>query len=200
LTFNLGVLSWPAVRSGSPKTRGSEGLTLVETALVVSVVGVVLAVFVPTFISRLETSKIAEAAEQLADLHMKSAAYFDTPHRAPNRATKLSCLPEPAGPAPQEPSTERVIVDFTHEAIEGHGTFDALGYRPEVGLRYRYTFEPEEAGCGLVNPESGALLVLRAEGDLDGDGDLSVFERHARVDDNGRLVPVGALFVRDRVE
>ena len=42
---------------------------------------------------------------------------------------------------------------------------------------------------------------FRAEGDLDGDGERSIFERRAAADpDSGELVPIGILYVRDRVE
>jgi hypothetical protein len=42
-------------------------------------------------------------------------------------------------------------------------------------------------------------LRLRAEGDLDGDGNYATFERRADVVD-GQLVPDPILFVRDRIE
>jgi hypothetical protein len=43
-------------------------------------------------------------------------------------------------------------------------------------------------------------VTFRAEGDLDGDGERSLFERRARGTEDGTLVPVGILYVRDRVE
>ena len=57
--------------------RGSRrGFTLLEAALVISITGMVLAVAVPTFVRTLETSKAAEASEQLATLFRSSAAYY----------------------------------------------------------------------------------------------------------------------------
>ena len=52
-----------------------------------------------------------------------------------------------------------------------------------------------------LKAESGhPLLVMRAEGDLDGDGARSTFERNASVDAEGNLVRTDILFVRNRVE
>ena len=44
------------------------------------------------------------------------------------------------------------------------------------------------------------LIVLRAEGDLDGDGLYSSFERRAKVLPGGKLQPDPVLHVQDRVE
>ena len=62
------------------------------------------------------------------------------------------------------------------------------------------TFEPTAAGCGLRSPEGSYLLTLRAEGDLDADGERSVFELRMRAEDSGELVEEGILYVRDRAE
>ena len=67
-------------------------------------------------------------------------------------------------------------------------------------MRFTYTFEPTASGCGLRSPEGTYLLTIRAEGDLDGDGERSVFERRARATDDGELVPSDVLYIRDRVE
>ena len=58
----------PRPRANRRSLRRS-GLTLVEVTLVISVVGVLLAVFIPTFVRELRTSKISEAATQLEALH-----------------------------------------------------------------------------------------------------------------------------------
>ncbi|MFW6067478.1 MAG: pilus assembly FimT family protein [Myxococcota bacterium] len=178
----------------------TEGLTFVEVALLIAVVGSLLAVFVPTFVAHLRSSKTAEAAEQLARLHEHAAAYFLRAHPQDSGIMGWQCLPEAAGPAPAEPSEDPVPVDFTDPEMPGHATWQALGWQPEERLRYRYTFAPEQAGCGLRAPDGEPVLTLRAEGDLDGDGTLSTFERLATVSKHGELIPAGVLFVRNRME
>jgi type II secretory pathway pseudopilin PulG len=176
------------------------GVTLVEAALVVCVAGVVLAVFVPTFIRELRTSKIGEASNQLAALHQASAAYYGTRHQTEEGPRRTRCLPLAAGPTPAETSVDPVVVDFTDEELPGRETFEGLGWAPQRGLRYRYSFSPVKDGCDLLPQDDRALLTLRAEGDLDGDGKLSLFERQASANDEGELVPIGVLRVQNRTE
>lgn len=176
------------------------GLTLVETCIGVSILGIVLAVFIPTFVRKLRTSKIAEASEQLEALYQASAAYYQTAQRIPGRSSRISCLPERAGPAPPMPSASPTEVDFSAPSTPGWVTWKALGFQPRYEVRYSYRFEPAAAGCDLAAPPNAALLRLRAEGDLDGDGARSTFEREAVPNARGELVPRGVLHIIDRVE
>ena len=162
----------------------------------VCLIGVVLAVFVPTFVGEIRTSKVSEASEELASLHGASAAYFAASHGGGRR----QCLPDAAGPAPAEPSTDPVDVNFQADDVPGSAIWKALDWQPARPIRYRYTFVPAASGCGLSAAEDGPLLTLRAEGDLDGDGKRSLFEREATVDSAGDLVPIGVLYMLDRVE
>jgi type II secretory pathway pseudopilin PulG len=185
--------------------RRREGLTLVEASVVIALVGIALAIFVPAFVRELRISRTAEAAARLSELHRRAALYFAATHvpEAEEGGDALApvgpqCLPEPAGPTPRRPSADGEEVAF-EEAPSG-ATWAALGFAPLGPLRYAYTFEPTTAGCGLRAPEGTYLLTLRAEGDLDEDGERSVFERRATATSEGDLVPFGFLYVRDRAE
>jgi hypothetical protein len=170
----------------------------VDTVLAIAVAGAVLAAFVPTFLRSIRTSKIAEAPENLEALYLRSAAYFAARHDTAQGPAR-SCLPEAAGPTPAEPSADAADVDFHAEDTPGHATWRALDWRPSGPVRFRYTFLPVANEC-RIPPGAAVVLTLRAEGDLDGDGTLSCFERDARVKDAWTLEPTGALYVRDRVE
>lgn len=182
----------------SPRHRRG-GWTLIEAAVVVCIAGVVLAVFVPTFAGRLRTSKVGEAAEQLEALHRATAAYYASRQETAD-GPRRRCLPAAAGPAPAEPSPDPVEVDFQAEDSPGAATFAALGFQPDRPVRYRYSVVPRATGCNLEAPEEGPLVTFRAEGDLDGDGKNSLFERDATVGEDGTLIPAGILHVLDRVE
>ena len=182
---------------GTRSRRRRAGLTLLEAAIVVSLIGVVPAVFVPTFLSAIRTSKVSEASEELGRIHALAAAYFEAPQ---TRSRRRRCLPTAAGPAPSEPSMEASHFDFQADDARGAETWRALSYQPARPVRYRYTFAPAASACGLETPADGPLVTLRAEGDLDGDGKRSVFEREATVDRDGSLVPTGVLYMLDRVE
>jgi len=182
------------------RIRSRAGLTLVEIALLLSIAGIVLAVTVPTFFRTVRTSKVAEAPAQLHALYRASAAYYRTVHLLPEGERARGCLPPAAGPTPERPSPEPVEVDFVSARTPGAETWRALGFAPSVPLRYRYSFLPEIADCTPEPVAGERLLVLRAEGDLDGDGEYSTFERSSVADQTGELVPTKLLLVKDRTE
>jgi Tfp pilus assembly protein PilE len=179
--------------------RSERGLTIVEVAVIVSVIGVLLAVAIPTLARSVRSSKVAEASEQLERLYQAVAAYYAMPRVAANGAT-LYCLPSAAGPAPSIPSESPVVVDFTAANTPGAATWSALGFTPHVALRYRYTFSSTAPGCSAAASGRAGLLTLRAEGDLDGDGVYSTFERRAALGARGQLLPEPVLHIADRVE
>lgn len=159
----------------------------------------VLAVAVPTFVQTIETSKAAEASHQLASLYRGSAAYYAVAR--PTTGPKLAyCLPSAAGPAPLVASVAPVQVDFAAEDTPGSATWRALEFAPHMPLRYRYTYLPHGAACLAEEPLQPATLTLRAEGDLDGDGILSRFERRVRLRAYGVLEPENMLHITDRIE
>jgi hypothetical protein len=180
----------------SPR-RARAGLSVVEVTLLISVVAVVLAASAPAFLRALQLSKVAEAPHQLARLQDRAAAYYATPH--PTEAgLRIGCLPEPAGPAPAEPSETPVLVQLTAPETPGAATWQALGFEPDAPIRFRYSVLPSAPGCDNT-ARTMSTLALRAEADLDNDGTLSLFERTLIVVD-GELRADPLLFVQDRIE
>lgn len=189
----------PADDRGSRRARRRRaGLTLVEVALLFGLVGVLVAVIVPTFFRALRVSKLAEATEQLEAMHRAVASYYSA-RRATETGLRIECLPDSAGPTPAHPSAEPVAVDFAAETAPGAEVWRAVGFRPSVPLRYRYTLLTAAPGCGKARGLSGPVVTFRAEGDLDGDGVLSRFERTAEHRD-GSLAAGKVALVHDRVE
>ena len=183
-------------RARAPNAR-TAGLTLVEVAALLSVVGMLLAVAIPTLARTVRASKVAEAAEQLEFLSHAAATYYAQPRLDAARGTQY-CLPEPAGPAPDVPSPQSVVVDFA--AAPGAATWKALGFAPKGPLRYRYTFLPAAAGCWSEPDPRTNSFTIRAEGDLDGDGIYSNFERRATLAPQGKTLPDPVLHIYDRIE
>lgn len=159
----------------------------------ISLAGVLLAAFVPTFLKHLRTSKIAEATERLASLHAHAAAYY-----ALQREPTGPCLPPSAGPYPSTPSPEPRLVDFTADET-GAESWRALGLSTPEPLRYSYELDVPQPGCrervvGLP------AITFRAHGDLDGDGEPSLLERSAAPNAERLLVPHGPLRIVARTE
>ncbi len=159
------------------------------------ILGTALAVFVPTFVRRVRTNKIAEASELLQDLSTRTAAYYATSWDEGRR----DCLPPAAGPTPVVPSVDPVDIDFRSEEVVGHETWIALGFQPDRPVRYSYRYAPDRDGCDLGASEPTVGVTFVAEGDLDGDGVLSTFERRARIEPHG-FEPAEALHVHRRIE
>lgn len=141
--------------------------------MVLSLTGVLLAAFVPTFVRQVRTSKLAEATERLASLHRNAASYYASEHTVGAQRLR-ACLPEGAGPFPLEPSVDPVSVDF---ATDEHGaaTWRALGQTEPAKLRYSYEVSVPEPGCD--SRPARPPVTFRAHGDLDGDGNRALLER-----------------------
>lgn len=178
--------------------RRQAGLSLTEICVIISVAGALLAVFVPAFLREVRASKVAEAGEMLGALHRGAAAYYASTQHTPGGA-RTHCLPDAAGPWPATPTVDARTADPS--GTPGAPTWRALEFAPTRPLRYAYTFAPSSAGCGVTPRDAhDAVVVLTAEGDLDGDGTRSHFERRDGVDAHGDLTPIDVLYVRDRVE
>lgn len=174
---------------------------MVEVAAVVSVIGMLLAVALPTLGRTVQVSKHAEASEQLETMYQAAAAYYAIARPGHGQdGRNVFCLPAAAGPTPAEGSVDPVHVDFLGPTVPGASTWSALGFAPSVPLRFRYSFDAPVTGCTFTLGTEPVWLRLRAEADLDGDGTYSLFERRARILPNGELRAEPVLHVEDRIE
>lgn len=191
-----------AVQRARQKTKRerSAGLTLVETCALLSLCGVLLAAFLPSFVRHLRFSKIAEASEQLDNLYRSTAAYYASDRADQRGLVQRGCLPASAGPTPLTPSTDPQYVDFTSIDVTGRETWSALGVA-SGHFRYSYEMLVAEPGCAPRSSPRYPAVVLRAHGDLDGDGQRSLLERAASISQDQRsLLPIVPLRIVDRVE
>jgi type II secretory pathway pseudopilin PulG len=174
-------------------------LSLVEACAVLSLSGVLVAAFVPSFVRHLRFSKIAEASEQLDALYRSSAAYYASDRRG-STGPLHGCLPNSAGPTPVAPTVDAQYVDFGSIDVTGRDTWTALG---QVSGHFRYSYEivVAEPGCAPRSAPQYPAVVLRAHGDLDGDGQRSLLERSASISHDQRsLMPIIPLHITDRIE
>jgi hypothetical protein len=167
---------------------------------VISLCGVLLAAFVPSFVRHLRFSKITEASEQLDGLYRSIAAYYATDREGPGGERMRGCLPASAGPTPLTPTTDPQYVDFASIDVTGRESWMALGLAAGH-LRYSYELSVAEPGCGPRSAPNYPAVVLRAHGDLDGDGQRSLLERAAGISQDQRsLLPIVPLRIVDRIE
>jgi hypothetical protein len=135
-------------------------LSAVETVAVIAVIGSVVAATVPAFVSNLRASHLAEPVDALNQLSTHAALY------AVGRPVDLA-FPATVGLTPSQ-------VPAGHRMVDPPGTWDhptwrRLDFRMNGPHGFAYEFESQ-------NTAAVANFVVRAHGDLDGDGVTSTFE------------------------
>lgn len=158
------------------------GVTAVEAAIAVALVGSLLSVAVPACVRELHASHFAEPVGGLA--RMSSAAVA----RAQGREA-LDAF-GPAAPLTPAVAPRGVRAVDPPDAWE-HPTWRALGFRASpAGVPHAYAFAFDSGP---------SFCVAHAHGDLDGDGITSTFEVRGVVDEAGARVLPG-MYVADEVE
>jgi hypothetical protein len=154
--------------------------TPTELALGASLVGCVAAVAIPTFIREVHASRFVEPTDGLARLQASAIAFAEANGR----------FPESAPLTPQAPPRGKKEADPP-------GTWDApawraLDFRPAPdGVPHAYSFAFDGAGTSFV---------ARAQGDLDGDGVLSLFEVRGGFGPDKRPSLVPGMYVEAELE
>jgi prepilin-type N-terminal cleavage/methylation domain-containing protein len=151
------------------------GLTAVEVAIGIAIVGSLTAIAVPACVRELHASKFAEPVDGLA--------------RIGKSATAQSAFPQSAPLTPDKAPRGKLEIDPA--GTWDHATWRALEFRPTPeGVPHGYAFQIE------AKPEE---MTARAHGDLDGDGVTSTFEIRCVRDANGARVLPG-MYVEAEVE
>lgn len=167
---------------GTRDRHDERGVTAVEAAIAVALLGSLLSVAVPACVRELHASHFAEPVGGLARL--SAAAALRAQGREPGDAFP------PSAPLTPAVVPRGVRAADPPDAWE-HPTWRALGFRasPE-GVPHEYAFAFDRGP---------ASYVARAHGDLDGDGVTSTFEVRGVVDEAGaRALP--GMYVAEEVE
>ena len=173
--------------------KGKKGFTLVELMIVVVILGILAAIAIPAFIKYIRNSKTSEAKENLAYLYRESTTYYAGERVAQGMggADIPPQFPGDAGPTPPVPGPG-MKTTAAAGAWEGQ-TWQALKFGLADPHYYCYTYVTSGSGAG-------ALFTARAEGDLDGDGTTSLFERAGRSNANMEVEGSRGLFEQDPLE
>lgn len=127
--------------AGARRTRG---FTLIELCLVVGITSILLSLGTASYSVYVTRARAAEAA-----VNVETLAYLEQAHIL-DRGAPIACAAEPASiPIAGAPT------HFTPSEC-----WRQLGFKPTARVRFQYSAEVPE----------GRRFVVRARGDLDGDG------------------------------
>ena len=143
-----------------PGVRG--GFTLIELMIVVTLIGVLSAIAIPSFVQHQLRSKSAEGKINLAAIRTCEEAYF-----AEYKAYVAAVPEPPVVPGGARAVFDSITTDFAH-----------LGFTPEGSVYFSY---------GVTVSADGAGYTADAAADIDANG-IVQFWGYANPDNGGALV------------
>ena len=137
------------------KLRNRKGFTLVELMIVVAIIGILAAIAIPNFLNFRLKAKSSEAKSNLGATRSTQVAYFAewSMWVGAQDWTPVGGRINNGNKVPWDPNTR----------------FSILGFAPEGQVFFDYNLE------GNAWPTQTAGFTANAEGDLDGDGQISTF-------------------------
>jgi hypothetical protein len=153
------------------------------------------ALTVPVVLSYVTQSRTAQAVKELHRVAAALATY--------HQSTKPAALKKGKGPLSSRLRIARTprTIPCGSEARWDEGeivTWQELGYAPADAMRYALEVGPPKTLGRTDRPE--AVLLVRAQGDLDCDGVLSRFDLFLHYDAEGNLVPLGDVEAQNESE
>src|SRR5690606_5087540 len=175
--WNVGALTW-SICMQKFLSRKKSGFTLIELMIVVAIIGILAAIAIPAFVGYMTRAKTSEAGSNLKNMFQLSASYYSNENWADRGVVRSgsvasSACAVTAQTAGNTPGAGKTAVVFSGT---GYESFEAIGFAIADPIYYQYAIAGTGAdgSCGHTAGED--IYSFRAVGNLDGDGDTSLFE------------------------
>jgi prepilin-type N-terminal cleavage/methylation domain-containing protein len=170
----------------------SQGFTLLELTVVVAIVGVLGVVAGPTYMTYVRAARSTEAISSLKVMAESNAAYFTKLHVDANGVTLSQRFVAggamvPAAIIGVEPMPNN---QANLELFRTEPSLKALNWLPSHGFYYQYQVQRPSF-------RNGAII---AQGDLDGDGETSLFKIMLDGAFNGNSIKISGIIEQDPEE
>ena len=182
------------------KKLTKRGFTLIELMIVVAILGILAAVAIPAFINYMRRAKTSEATLNIDRIFEGGVTYFEAEHvqRGTDEGILQHCLPAAAEWTPDEDaSDEKYLADEVIDEFESNKTWKQLNFAMGDNFYYQYQFATTSTGGSVTTDDT---FEAAAQGDLDGDGVPSLFERAAIVTASGTIQGSSGVYKKNPLE
>jgi type IV pilus assembly protein PilA len=173
-----------------------KGFTLIELMIVVAIIGILAAVAIPAFMKYIRRSKTVEATMNIRKIYDSSVAYYESEHADPSGSVINRQFPSTIGWTPaancgKQPGGKCAPATFKSQwAVP---TWTALNFSVDDPFYYQYQY----TGAGV---DSASTFSAEAQGDLNGDGNFSLFRRNGSVTSDNNVTGGAGLYSVNDIE
>lgn len=161
--------------------------TLLELMAVVTIIGILASVAIPLVGKYLKKSKTTEAKANLRKIYDGEVAYYQEEHTLSTGALASKQFVSFSA-TPSSPGRNKQVANFD---AQGWG---AIKFSSDSPVWYSYSVAATGTG-------TASSFTARANGDIDGDGVTSLFERVGTIDNaTGEVVGGAAIYSLDELE
>lgn len=172
---------------GKQMTR-EDGFTLIEVMVVSSIIGILASIALPALVNQTDRSKATEATLGVEGITKNVLLYYDKRGTFPPEGARI--------PDPPSPGAKNRLGDYVGD-FEADPGWREIAFMPAADYYFSYEFRAE-CGLGGTECQDGHRAWVEARGDLDGDGDTSLYHRELIIESG--QVKVGPIFIDRELE